>query len=119
MDEKRTKLKEFILKYGCDFLDDGTKDRIVKKIDSNDDKLILEILQVIDKDWIKRVEEMGKFYVFTDNEHQDSEGKRIVKPFMKANYIDSHNPNETHIPVLRMVEPRYKSWYEVAKDIEL
>ena len=119
MEEKRTKLKEFILKYGYDFLNDGTKDKIIKKIDAGDEEILWEILQAVDADWMKRVKELGKFGIFTDMEAQDAKGKRIKKPFMKANYIDSANSNETQIPVLRRVKPRNKGYYDIFDDFEL
>ena len=111
MDEKIEKLKKFIEKYGQDFLDDGTKAEIVESIDEGDDKLILEILQVMDKDWMSRTKEVGKFFIFTDHcEERDKKGFLICKPYMLANYMDSNLSGERRIPTLRKVKPRLKSY---------
>ncbi len=119
MEEKITKLKEFILEYGYDFSNDGTKDKIIKKIEAGDEKILLEILQAINTDWIKRVKEVGKFGIFTDSEAQDAKGNVIKESFMKANYIDSVRTKESQIPVLRRVEPRNRGYYDVLDDFEL
>jgi len=111
MEEKIEKLKNFIEKYGEDFLSDGTKAEIVKSIEEGDDKLILEILQVMDKDWIARTKEVGKFFIFTDHyEQRDKNGYLIRKPFILANYIDSSNSGERKIPTLRKVKPRIRAY---------
>ena len=109
MEEKMQKLKEFISKYGQDFLEDGTKAKFLKKIDSNDKEFMLEMLNTMDEDWLKRAKELEMFLIFTDREFTNDSGKKFQKPYLKANYIDSQNLQQKNIPVLRNVERRYLS----------
>lgn len=100
------RLINFIDEYAKDFLEDGTKRKIIEKLESGDSYLALEIMNAIDKDWIDRVKEIKTFYVFTDNEIKNQHGEIVKKPYYKANYIDSANFDMTRIPTLRRVEPR-------------
>lgn len=112
MDEKRTKLKKFFEKYGYNFLEDGTKEKIIRNIEAGNDKLILEILEVIDQDWIARTKEVGRFFVFTDCCVEDSKGNILRKPYMKASYMDNNSSKTQKIPTIRRVVPRYRSPYD-------
>ena len=119
MEEKRIKLKKFIEKYGEDFLEDGTKDILLEGIDQKDDKLILELLKVMDKDWISRTKEIGKFLIFTDHRDQmDKNGRLIDKTVMYANYIDSNLTKEYRIPTLRQIKPVTRILWRAFDDFE-
>lgn len=98
-------LTEFIEKYGIDFLNDGTKKRILRALNEGNDKLASEILNSIDKEWIDRTKEIQRFYILTDFVNNISE-KQIVQPIYKSCYIDSPNPNMTHIPTLKRIKSK-------------
>lgn len=59
-------LKNFIEEYGQDFCEDGTKEKIIESLDKGDVKLALEILDAMERDWIKKAIKKGKFLMFTD-----------------------------------------------------
>lgn len=101
---------KFIDKYAEDFLEDGTKDIIINNLKKGDSNLALELLESVNKTWIKRTEEVGKFYLFTDSMEFDFNGNYLKKPFYKASYIDSLDPNNSHIPALRKIEPRIRTY---------
>lgn len=100
------RLINFIDEYAKDFLEDGTKSKIIKQLETGDSYLALEIMNAIDKQWIDRVKEIKTFYVFTDNERKNKNGEIVKKPYYKADYIDSANLNINKIPTLRRVAPR-------------
>lgn len=109
MDEimkKMEELKEFVKTYGEDYLNDGTKESLIKKIDDGDKKIVLKILNTIDKNWIEETKRVGKFRIFTDFSYTDHKGKKITGEKWSSNYTDSLNPYESHIPTLRLYKPR-------------
>lgn len=101
---------KFIDKYAEDFLEDGTKDIIINNLKKGDSNLALELLESVNKTWIKRTKEVGKFYLFTDSMEFDLNGNYLKKPFYKTSYIDSLDPNNSHIPALRKIEPRTRTY---------
>ena len=116
MEEKMNKLKDFIQKYGCDLLEDGTKEKILHKIEEGDKELAFEILQAMDKDWISRTRELGKFFIFTDYSDKDRNGQKISSPVMFTNYMDLNCSSEKKIPVLRRIQPRVKYYFDYGED---
>ena len=106
MQTRIEKLKDFVEEYGVDFLEDGTKKRIISSLENGDKKLALEILGSIDSEWIERTKETKKFLVFTDMQKELADEGKIVNPFYKANYIDSVELKTEHIPTLRRVVTR-------------
>ena len=101
MKSRIEKLNFFIQEYGEDFLEDGTKARIVQALNNEDTELALEILNTIEKEWIQRAKETKKILMFTDYTKGNSN-----KEYYLANYIDSLELKEKHIPVLRRVIQR-------------
>lgn len=106
MKEKINKLRKFVEKYAEDYLNDGTKDKIIEELDSKNIKTVIKIMNSIDKEWINEVKKVGKFRVFTDFNYNDLKGR---KERYQANYTDSLNPKESHVPTLRIVETRRQS----------
>ena len=109
MDERMTKLRKFISDYAIDFLEDGTKDYILERIDSDDKELALEILNAMDEDWVKLANELHKFYIFSDQDYDYNPKKNnVTYPYIKANYIGPHDQGGRKIPTLRKMGPRVK-----------
>ena len=109
--QKRTEeLAKFIEDYGIDFLGDGTKKGIVDALKNGNDRLALQILKSIDKNWMDRAKEIHTIYLFTDYLRWDYEEKAPIKaPIYKTSYLGSPNPNLNNIPVLRRI--RSKEFY--------
>ena len=105
MQERMEALINFIDKYGEEYLSDGTKEKVIDSLKNGNKEIALELLDSMDVEWIKRTKDLEKFYIFTDWEKFDSEHETL-KPYFKANYIDSSNGNISHIPVLRKIKPR-------------
>lgn len=103
MEERIQELQNFIEKFGIDFLEDGTKAKIIESLKSGDTKVALEILNSIDSKWIDRTKEIGKFLIFSDLKKWTLGESRSQLPFFKANYIDSLELKTMHIPTLRRV----------------
>ena len=101
MKNRIEKLKLFIQEYGEDFLEDGTKVKTIQALNNEDTELALEILNAIEKEWLQRAKEIKKFLMFTDYTKGDNN-----KEYYMANYIDSLELNEKHIPVLRRIIQR-------------
>lgn len=117
MDKRIAKLKRFIDKYGEDFLEDGTKTRIVNSLENGNKSLALEILNSMNDEWLIRTKELGRFLIFTDTTYRLPKGKQSNEPFYKANYIDSLELQTEHIPTLRRIilrekdkNPLFKGW---------
>lgn len=106
MQERVKELIDFIKKYGEDYLQDGTKNRVVRLIESGNEKTVLNILNVLSKEWIDRTKELGKFFIFTDYRNPSMLDTKELKPHFKASYIDSLNLKLINIPVLRDVKVR-------------
>ena len=102
MSKRMVKLVEFIDKYGEDYLQDGTKNRIIKSLENGDIKLALDILDSVDDDWLKRTKEIEKFLIFSDWQNISGD----TQPFFRANYMDLQSMEKIHIPTLRRVIPR-------------
>ena len=113
MDKRVENLKKFVSDYGYDYLNDGTKAKILRKIENGDSEIINEILQAIDSKWVNRVKEIGRFNIFSDGVAMDENLRRIRKPYVKANYMDSLATHETQIPVLRRIRPKDEIYYDV------
>lgn len=111
MQERIKELADFIKKYGEDYLQDGTKTRIVSSIENGNMKMTLDILDVLNKEWIDRTKELGKFFIFTDYKNPSIFDEQPVKPHFKANYIDSANLRLKKIPVLRDVKVKTNQLY--------
>ena len=101
MNNKIERLKIFIQEYGEDFLEDGSKAKIIQALNKEDAKLAIEILNAIEKEWLQRVKEIKKFLIFTDYTNGSSN-----REYYRMDYIDSLELKQNHIPVLRKVIQR-------------
>lgn len=113
---KIERLRNFVEEYAVDFLRMGTKKAIIDSLDNNDLKLACEILDCMDKDFIKRTKEIGMFLVFEDYEGINKKGERITKPYYKANYIDSREYEQENIPTLRYVKAKNRALIDDFRD---
>lgn len=95
----------FIETYAEDYLEDGTKKYIIEELKSGNMNLALELMKSMNEKWIERTKEVNKFYLFTDTVKFDSKGNFFKKTYYRSSYIDSLDPNNTHIPTLRKVKP--------------
>ena len=106
MQQRIEKLINFIDEYAEDYLSDGTKERIIKELKAGDTGLAIDIVKVMDKEWVDRVKEMKKFCLFTDTIQKDFYGETVKNPYYKANYMDLSSAGLMHVPTLRKVQPR-------------
>ena len=102
MNKRKERLLEFVRQYGEDFLEFPEKDSLIKRI-NNDDKLVNDLIQAIDKKWVDRVLEIGKFVTFLDYRHNYRNYAGNQREFYSAGYIDDGQTGERRIPLLRHV----------------
>lgn len=102
-------LINFIELYADDYLEDGTKENVIESLKNGNTNLALELVKCMNREWVERTKEVEKFYLFTDSVKCDSHSEALKKPYYRSSYIDSLDPNNTHIPALRKVKP-----YEIA-----
>lgn len=105
MQRKIDALINFMDLYADDYLEDGTKEKVIENLKNGDNNLALELINCMNKQWIERTKEVEKFYIFTDSVKCNSNGEVLKKIYYKTSYIDSLDPNNTHIPALRKVKP--------------
>lgn len=98
------RLVDFISEYGREFLNDGTKKRIIDSLNEGDLQTASEVVNSMDENWTKRTKELGMFYIFTDTLRTKDEKSKDIH--FVANYIDTCEPRLSHIPVLRDVRIR-------------
>ena len=116
MDKRIEQLIEFVEKYGVDFLEDGTKKNIINELKNENTSLFSELVECMNNEWIDRVKEINKFYVFTDcKKVLMNDKKENSEPYYKAGYIDSVQDKMNKIPIIRKVIIRelYKDYNDV------
>ena len=108
--EKIKKIVGFFNNYAMDFLEDGTKNKLIQEIEKGDPETVLEIMKPMTPEWKKRVEELGYFRVFTEYRNKM---RLDQKNGFDVSYMDS--PKLNNIPTLKKVIVRERDNYEIPR----
>jgi hypothetical protein len=100
---KKETIYKFFEKYGIDFIEDGSKEKILKQLLLANDEELYNILKPITPEWKERVEDLGYFRIFTDYRTRRKVEETNHK---EISFMDSIETQK--IPTYREVEYRNK-----------
>ena len=108
--EKIKKMVSFFNEFALDYLEDGTKNKLIQEIEKGNPKTILEIMKPMTPEWKKRVEELGYFRVFTDYRNKLSSEDHDC---YNVTFMDSSKSQ--HIPTLKKVVIRERDNFDIPR----